>query len=130
MMTFFLRDIISFDKYVQSNSTKKLTLRAAYKIAKIQSAIADEILFYQTEFNKILEEYSQRDEEGNFKLSEDKQTILIKEDKLKECQLKLKELDDMEIELNIENILLDFDDFDSSEQISVSEINTILPFLK
>lgn len=129
-MKFKLIELINFNKNSQAIFFDKLPLQCAYKMSKIQKEIGNDIEFYQTKFNELLNEYAQKDDNGNFKLSEDKQTILLISDKADECKNKIKELEEMEIELNIDSYLLDITDFGNEQKMSMEEISGLLPFMK
>ena len=90
----------ALDFQVFYNKVKSQTLRVklAYKLNKLNSRLSEEAEFYRSEFYKILTEYAQKDENGEFIQNENGTGYLIKEGKTEECREKIQELQDLEIE--------------------------------
>lgn len=129
-MNLKLIDLVKFNTNSQKIFSEKMPLTCAYKLAKLEKEMTSDIEFYQKKYFEIIEEYGRRDEAGNLRYSEHGDVVLIKEDKIKEAQEKINELNEMEIELNIDNFLLELSDFDSNSRMSVEELNILLPFMK
>lgn len=129
-MNFKLKDLVKFDINSQKIFSEKLPLTCAYKLSKIQKAIADDIDFYQKKYFDIVEKYGKRDENGKLQYSQDKLVVLIDEEKREEAQKEIQELDEMPIILNIEDYLLELSDFDKDKKMSMEDLSGLLPFIK
>lgn len=129
-MNFKLIDLAKFNTNSQKIFSEKLPLTCAYKLSKIQREMADDIEFYQKKYFEIIEEYGKRDSNGNLEYSNDGLVVLMESDKMEEAQEKIKELNEMNISLDIEDYLLELSDFDKDSRMSMEDINGILPFMK
>lgn len=129
-MNFQIKDIVKFNLSVKNLSNDKLPLTCAYKISKIQHAMENDLNFYQTKYFEIVEKYGKKDENGNLQYSEDGMVVLLDQDKIEAAQIEISELENMSIELDIENYLLDISDFDQTSRMTVSELNSLIPFMK
>lgn len=104
-----------------------IPLKAAYKINKIKKNVEKEAEFYSDKFQEIVDKYAQKDDEGNVKFSEDKEQILIQEDKIEECNKALEELQTLEVE--IETYDLKLEDFGEGIEIAPDQLEPLMPFL-
>jgi hypothetical protein len=77
----------------------KISSKTAYKIMKLYKSIAAEEEFYNQKRNDIINQYADRDENGQIKLSEDGNMIIILPDKLAEAELAMLELNNIEVEI-------------------------------
>ncbi|MDV3425739.1 MAG: hypothetical protein LIR50_00445 [Bacillota bacterium] len=84
----------------------KLKINTLYKISKYFDICNKERDFYIENLNKIFDEYGEKDESGNLKLSEDKEGIIIKPELLPECNQKLADLMAIEIDIPVDPISL------------------------
>lgn len=129
-MNFKLNDLVKFNTNSQKIFAEKLPLTCAYKLSKIRRAVAEDIDFYQKKYFEIVEEYGEKDDNGNLKYSDDGMIVLIASEKMDEAKQKIEELNNMEIHLDIDDYLLELSDFDSDTKISMEDISGILPFIK
>lgn len=129
-MNFKLAELAKFNANSQKIFSEKMPLTCAYKLAKLQKEMADDIEFYQKKYFEIIEEYAKRDSNNNLKYSDDGTVVLMEPDKVEEAQAKIKELNEMEVSLNVENFLLELSDFDKDSKMSMEDFNAILPFIK
>lgn len=107
----------------------KLPLKLMYKLSKFFEAVEKESDFYSTQVRKILDEYAEKDEHGDF--------IHPKEDDTTSIQIKpncttivAKLLNEL---LAVEVTLPDFSlTFEEAEQLNLSmnEFNALLPFIE
>ena len=70
---------------------KKMPIKIAYKFTRLFKEIQGQIDFFNSTIEKLINEYGQKDENGNFILTEDKTGVKIQEDKYKECMNKIDE---------------------------------------
>lgn len=106
---------------------EKIPIRTAYKFNKLIPILEEELKFYNTEFAKIINQYAQKDENGNPILSEDKTSIQIVRDKTEECQEKINELSNIEFE--IDKIFFTIEELDNIK-LTILEMRILMPFIK
>lgn len=98
-MTLKINQILSFPEFYSLASSTKLPIKTSYKFARLANEVEKNVEFYQTSFRAILNEYGQKDDEGNLVPTEDGQGVKIQEGKIAECNAKVAELHDLDIEL-------------------------------
>lgn len=106
---------------------EKIPLKTAYKFNKLLNVLEKELSFYQEKINEIISEYSQKDEDGNPVLSEDKTSVQIVKDKIEECQKKMEELSNIEFEIN--DISFALDELENID-LTVLEVRSLMPLIK
>ena len=122
-----LIDIYNVDMLYSKLSTNSSgSIKTTYKILKLFEAIKKDVTFYRDELGKIIEEYAEKDENGDFVYTNGGQGVKIKEGLLEECELKLDAL--AEIEVDKPNIEFELDELPSS--LSVQELRILMPFIK
>lgn len=129
-MIFKLKDLVSFNLNSQKIFQEKLPLTCAYKLSKIQRAIAEDLEFYQKKYLEIVNEYGDKDENGNLKYSENGTVVLMVPERKEEAQKEISKLDNMEVDLDLDNYLLELSDFEKDKKISMQELVGILPFMR
>lgn len=107
-------------------SDQKLKLKTAYKIAKSKEVLNKEITFYNSEFSKIIDQYAQKTN-GQIVYSEDKTSILIIPNKEEECMQAIKNLRELEINVEIEPFSLE--EFDGID-FSINQVEALFPIIK
>lgn len=105
----------------------KIPLKTAYKLNKLHTKIKVENKFYEEEFQKLLDKYAKKDDNGDFLMNEDGSGVMIKEDLQRECHQKIEELQNMEVD--IEKILFTLDELNCIE-VSPMELNSLIPFIE
>ena len=105
--------------------TQKLPIRTAYNLSKIFARAREELKFYQEKFKEIVNQYGEKDENGNLIFLEN-ENVSIPKDKIEECQKEITDLQNLELEIPDYSISLD-----SLEAIKISldEISILLPFI-
>lgn len=103
-----------------------LPIKVGYKLAKLAVQCQKEMDIYQSQLNKIIQEYGARDENGQLIQTENGDGIKIKEDKIQECQEKLNELSTLEIEINESPISIEALE---NVELSLDEIGALSSFL-
>ena len=79
------------------DQTKSISAALAYKIMKLMKNTQNDCDFYQEKFNAILNEYGEKDNDGQ--LVQENNGIKIQDGKMEECTSKVNELNNTEIEL-------------------------------
>ena len=120
--------IIAFRNNGNFFAGTSLPLKGAYKINKIKKAVEKESEFYQEKFQEIVDQYAQKDENGEVVLSEDKSQIMIKEGLVEECNKALNDLQELEVE--IDNCGLTLDDLGDDVECTPEELEALMPFME
>ena len=103
-----------------------LPIKTVYKLSKFFDTIKKDADFYREKLAEILNEYAQRDEENKVIITEDGKSIKIKEDSISECEQKLKDLADIEVDAP----QIKFSLYELPDGISVQELSLLMPFIK
>jgi hypothetical protein len=122
-----LSSILSFPNFYNQIRSTSLPFKTVHKLSKLSKAIEEEIGFYREKMAELIEQYAQKDDEGNYVYINDGRDIAIIPDKIQECQAKIHELETMEIELP--NIKFSVDEFENTT-LTVDELQPILPFIE
>lgn len=126
-MNVTMGDIIAFRNNVDYFSNTTLPLKTAYKLNKIKKAVEKETEFYGEKFQEILDTYAQKEENGNYVMSEDGTQILIVEGKVDECNKALDELQSMEVEVDTYGLTLEEL---GDVQCTPEQLEAIMPFFE
>jgi len=114
------REIQSKVQILQTITQRQLPVKASYAIAKNITTINRELKIFESEKMKIINEYALKDESGNPKIESNAYKII--EGKEEECNSKINELLDIEIEIEIRtfniNVIEDMN-FSPSELLEV-----------
>lgn len=89
-----------FLRTIYKLNDKSFNIQTQYKILKLKKIISEEVaLAKENILFKLIEEYCEKDENGNFATSEDGRTYKIYKDKVDEFAKKMDEYDKIEIQL-------------------------------
>ena len=122
-----MNQIIAFQMFYNNIKNTKLPLKTAYKLNKLFIQINEELSFYQQKFTEIINEFGKRDENGELIYSSDRTSIEIMDGRRLECQQKIEELQNLEV--NIEGIEFTTDELESLN-LTISEVECLMPFIK
>ena len=122
-----MNQIIEFQMFYNNIKNTKLPLKTAYKLNKLFIQINEELSFYQQKFTEIINEFGKRDENGELIYSSDRTSIEIMDGRRLECQQKIEELQNLEV--NIEGIEFTTDELESLN-LTISEVECLMPFIK
>jgi hypothetical protein len=106
---------------------KKLPIKTSYKLNRLFNELEVESKFFNETLEKIIDEYGQKDEAGNFILTDNGQGVKIKEEKFSECKNKIDELNNVEIHLDYEPVF-SLDELDGLD-LEMKYINLLIPFI-
>ena len=115
-------EILELSNLYSSISNVKLPLKTSYKFARLMKLVEGEIIFYQTKFREIIEEYGVK-ENGEYKLTSDGQSIMIIPGKEGECNAKLFELRSLDVP--IEGIKFTIEELEGIN-VSISELSCLM----
>lgn len=103
-----------------------LPFKTAYKLGNLLEAAEKHRTFYNTELKKLLEQYGQRDENGQIKRGDGDGTFMLKEDMVQEFGERLDEL--MGLDVDYPSIV--FDEYElSSVNLNMMQVAALKPFL-
>ena len=92
-------EILDLQVLYSSIHNTKLPLKTTYKFTRLMKRAEEEIAFYQEKFKEIVEEYGVK-ENGEYKLTPDGQSIVIISGKEAECNQRILELRNIEVEID------------------------------
>lgn len=127
MKTVKMEDLLNFRNEGVFFDGTALPLKASYKINKIKQSVAKELEFYSEKFQEIVDTYAQKDENGNFKFSEDGSQILIQDGMIDACNAALEDLQSLEVE--IDNLNLTIDDLGDDIKCTPEELEALMIFM-
>lgn len=106
---------------------QKMPIRLAYKLNKLEQWAESEYKFYIEHYRQIIEDFCERDENGNPKYSENGESILVQQGRQLECQEKLDELSMLEGS-EPPKIEIGLDELDALD-VSYSVVEALMPFI-
>ena len=125
-MNMKMNKINDFQKFYNQIKNNEMPIKTAFKLNKLFNQIDKEALFYQDEFNKIIQKYAKRDDNNTYVYTEDGNSILIIDGKQTECNEKLAELYNLEVDVGEHQFTLDELD---CLKISLNDMNCLMPFI-
>ena len=120
-------EIIEFTSLYENIKDSKMPLKTAYKFSRLLRQLEKEIAFYQTEFAKILQTYAKKDSDGNVAISTDGESVEIMPGQEVECNTKILELRNLEVEFK--DITFTLEELDNL-QLTISELSCILSLIE
>ena len=122
-----MNQIIEFQMFYNNIKNTKLPLKTAYKLNKLFIQINEELSFYQQKFTEIINEFGKRDENGELIYSSDRTSIEIMDGRRLECQQKIEELQNLEVDISgIDFTIEELEGFN----LTISEVECLMPFIK
>lgn len=119
--------ILEFENTYNKLKNEKMSIKTAYKFSKLAREIENERFFYQTKLQSIIETYGEKDDEGNFVLTEDKNGVQIKKGEIEKCQREVAELSNLDIEINgVEISIEELENF----ELTLQDMEILVPFIK
>ena len=104
-----------------------LPAKVAYKLNKLYNELEKTSIFYHEELDKIIVEYSEKNEDGSPKILEDGSGIKIKEEFVEEAKAKAEEL--WNLDVDSPEVQISLNDLDNI-RLSIEELNAMSPFIK
>lgn len=122
-----MAQILEFKSFYNGIKDTQLPIKTAYKFSKLIRKLDEEIKFYQTQFQHIIEKYGEKDENGKFKLTEDKQGVSVKQENIEACQKELSELHNLDIEIS--DISFNLDEL-ASLNMTIEQMSIIMSLIE
>ena len=120
--------LLSFNSFYMEakEQGRKFSPLFCAQLAKIKDLIELELIRYQNSLDAITEKYAQKDEEGNYKLSEDGKSYLIIGGKEQETMAEIKALLEEEVTIHSEFYVYELS---HEDEITLGEGELIARFL-
>ncbi|WP_290063442.1 hypothetical protein [Paraclostridium bifermentans] len=100
------KKIVTDSMILMDISRKELPIKVSYALAKNISKIEKELQIYNSERQKLLDKYCVKDGNGENKVDENNQ-LKIQEEYLKDWEKDIKELQNIELEIDIHKFKLE-----------------------
>lgn len=121
-----LYEVLSLQGFYNTIKDKKLPIKTTYKLSKLMRRAEEESQFYSAEFAKIVNLYAKK-ENGELIYSQDGTSIEIIPGKENECNEKILELQNLEV--NLDEFSFELEEFEGVD-VTLSEMQGILPLIK
>lgn len=105
---------------------QKMSLQAAYNISKIFDHARENYYFYKQEFDKLIGEYSQKDDKGEYVYLEDG-SVAIDPDRVNECSAAMKDLENLQVEIPDYSMTMNCI---GDLKLTLEQFNLLKPFVK
>ena len=125
-----LQDCLVFQEVYNGLKDKIIPIQLAYSLTLLNEKNKTNYNFWQEEFNKILNLYCEKNEDGTIKMSDDQSSFIIIKDKIEECQKAIMELNNTEVE--IKKIKIKNKDFEKLNETNLKfgDLEILLKFLE
>lgn len=100
------KQIVNDSVILMEISRKELPIKVSYALAKNIAKIEKELEIYNSERQKLLDKYCTKDENGRNKIDKNNQ-LKIQEEYLKDWEQDIKELQNIELEIDIHKFKID-----------------------
>ena len=107
MINVSVNDLVNVAPIFQQLATKPLAGAVAFRVARLIREINKETVVFEESYQRIIEKYGMRDENGNFDISENG-TIKVLPEKITECNGEVESLMTMMIEINASPISIHY----------------------
>lgn len=125
-----LKELIQLRQILGALANQKMSIKSSYSIARFISQTNDAEVIYNQKIQELINEFGDRDQQNKFKTDENG-SISIKEGKEQECNDKIAEIDNFEIDVPQLTISeKDIDNLDSKIELSPAELFILLENIK
>ena len=125
-----LKELIQLRQILGALANQKMSIKSSYSIARFISQTNDAEIIYNQKIQELINEFGDRDEQNKFKTDKNG-SISIKEGKEQECNDKIAEIDNFEIDVPQLTISeKDIDNLDSKIELTPAELFILLENIK
>ena len=125
-----LKELIQLRQILGALANQKMSIKSSYSIARFISQTNDAEIIYNQKIQELINEFGDRDQQNKLKTDENG-SISIKEGKEQECNDKIAEIDNFEIDVPQLTISeKDIDNLDSKIELSPAELFILLENIK
>lgn len=121
-----MNEILNFATFYGVVRNQKLGIRTAYKLNQLARAIDVEVKFYQEKFQEILNEYGEKDENGQLIYINNGEQIKLREGMAQTCYAAINDLQQLDVELP--DTKFSIDEFANIE-LTADNIGYAIPFI-
>ena len=122
-----MQQLLGFSDFYEAVKSEKISMKTAYRLSQLASAIDKELQFYREKLKEILDKYGEKDEKGGFVPTTDGEGFKLRPGTDYDCFKDMQELQEIEVELP--DIKFNIDDFGNAE-LSAAVIGAIVPFIE
>lgn len=124
-----LKEALAMQETVANLVTQKLPFSLAYKLSKLAQKLDEQSKFYTENLRNLLEEYAEKDENGEIVVDkENNDSITIKADLLEDFQNKVIELQSVEVGEGMPTLTLA--DLEDRIELTTQEVLSLMPIIK
>lgn len=124
-----LKDIINMQQTLSNIISQKLPFSLAYKFSKLAKIVDENIQFYSTSLKQIIDEYAEKDEEGNILHDENNPDMIkVKSTLVEEFQQKVEELSNVEVADEVPTFT--FSDLEDKIELTTQEVLALMPVIR
>lgn len=105
-----------------------MPIKTTYKFTRLFKEVDENVEFFNKTLSDLLDNYGQKDENGEYILTNDGNGVKIKEDKYDECIAKIDELNALEANL-VYQPTFKIEELDNIE-LSMNELELLMPFIE
>lgn len=120
--------ILAFEQVYPKLKNLPLNVKTSFILSKIHQLALLDIEIYKNSLSNIINKYGKKDENGNLKISENDNFIPIEENKIKECQKEIEELENIEVN-NYDIYKISIEDLINIE-LTPEDLDNLTAFLK
>ena len=120
-----INQVLQIEELCEKFSNRVINARVAYKFAKLSKSIINDIDFYREQYNLYINEFGQKDDNGNFVMSGN--NIKIIHGLEEKCKQKFNELNSLEVELP--EIKFSLDELESID-MTMKDMLVLDPFIE
>ena len=120
--------ILAFEQVYPKLKNLPLNVKTSFTLSKIHQLALLDIEIYKNSLSNIINKYGQKDENGNLKISENDNFIPVEENKIKECQKEMEELENVEVN-NYDIYKISIEDLVNVE-LTPADLDNLTAFLK
>lgn len=125
-----LKELIQLRQILGALANQKMSIKSSYSVARFISQTNDAEVIYNQKIQELINEFGDRDQQNKFKTDENG-SISIKEGKEQECNDKIAEIDNFEIDVPQLTISeKDIDNLDSKIELTPAELFILLENIK
>ena len=125
-----LKELIQLRQILGALANQKMSIKSSYSIARFISQTNDAEIIYNQKIQELINEFGDRDQQNKFKTDENG-SISIKEGKEQECNDKIAEIDNFEIDVPQLTISeKDIDSLDSKIELTPAELFILVENIK
>lgn len=122
-----LSDVVNAIEGLNTIMSQEIKGSIAFRVSRLKREINKELETFDEQRSKLIEKYALRDENGQYVIMDDGNSIKLNPDTIKECDEEFNNLLNLEVEINADKLKMsDADAFN----ISPKQMNFLIPFFE